>query len=310
MRMGVASSDIAARLLQVVNRGNCIAWIGSGLSIPAGYPSWEKLIGMLCTACGITREAQPNPADLLTIADACKAANCKAYEEVLASKFGKTIVRTRRAYSQITKLSFKGYVTTNYDPLLLDVLGPNSEYSRYPSLSPEYLGAPFPHAFYIHGLARNTADEACGENLVLSTSEFEQAYQGIGTAKLLLNSVLNYHDVIFFGCTLREPEFNEVFDRMQNIQAHLAASLAGYPQRERVILCPCQYKTGAPSQMERWERALDLEDDEAKRFQSMGIEALRYERSEGDDHDEVEEILDDMLKLSRPDASKQPSLRM
>ena len=47
------ADDAASRLQKRVRSGECIAFIGSGPSASAGYPSWVKLVEELCSETGV-----------------------------------------------------------------------------------------------------------------------------------------------------------------------------------------------------------------------------------------------------------------
>jgi hypothetical protein len=107
-------------LVASVRTGNCVVFVGSGLSATA-YISWNALVQRLCDACGVpyvnpTDNDDPTP--LLQMADQARVANQLAYCQVLGDEFGKTIVSTRQAYHLIAQLPFSSFVTINFDPLL------------------------------------------------------------------------------------------------------------------------------------------------------------------------------------------------
>jgi len=181
--------EIQSELWPLIGAGDCIVWIGSGLSKNIGYPEWTKAIEEICAACGVSYldPAEDKTADnLISKAEECKNANHGVYKQKLSSLFGTSMPITRRAYSLLMKLPFRGYITTNFDPLLSDAaaMAGNRVLQAYPDLNP--IGIDNTNTvFYIHGIAR-VGQTPVGDNLVLARSDFDQAYAGIVHALLLI----------------------------------------------------------------------------------------------------------------------------
>lgn len=218
-------------LWNLIKDGDCVAWIGSGLSAGADYPSWEKIIRDLCDACNVTSlgEDEASTEVLQTKADECKDHAPNKYYHTLATHFGKPISKTRLAYQLLLKLPFKAFVTTNYDPLLMYAgeIENHPKVFRYPSLPTDALSCSPAAIVYMHGLARYrdpiTHDEiATGKDLVLSKSEFDAAYEGM--LRSFLEQMLAFRKVLFLGCGLREPEIQAIFQRIRDAYAAIQVS--------------------------------------------------------------------------------------
>ena len=94
----LSTAQITEELLKAVSGGDCIAWVGSGLSAVA-YRGWNDAITALCDACGISRLAKyPNADELIDKAEECKNADHHAYEGTLANLYGGNVTVTRLAY--------------------------------------------------------------------------------------------------------------------------------------------------------------------------------------------------------------------
>jgi hypothetical protein len=57
------------KLLSEIARGNCIAFVGSGPSIAAGFPSWPKLLNLMVNWCVSNGIALPNQSDIQHLID-------------------------------------------------------------------------------------------------------------------------------------------------------------------------------------------------------------------------------------------------
>jgi len=299
--------NLANEVAPLVLKGNCVAWIGSGLSRVAKYPEWDKTLDHLCDACNVPRlfrEAAEDADRLIDTAEQCFQKDSLAYERTLANLFGHPPVEDRIAFRLLMKIPFKAYVTTNFDPLLSIACGDANGHSLhcYPDLPVMALGGSTPSVFYIHGLARRDG-EACGTQLVLARGEFERAYDGIVGSFLL--QFLAYCDVIFLGCRLSEPIMKEVFRRVHRIQLQIKESRGNPVMPRRQMLAPVrelEVPLGSGPTPTRRERDNEAEVKEDKRFQEMGIDVTRYQPADATRHWEVEqflELLQDAVKRAR-----------
>jgi hypothetical protein len=281
--------QIASKLNQLIKDRYYVLWAGSGLSIPAGYPDWVKTLEELCLACKVQYLiSQERSAEyIIAKAEECKNADVRAYKKTLADLFGRPVVSTRNAYLLLMKLPFKGYVTTNFDPLLLEAaaLSKYNNIYSYPSLNYGMLYEDECPVFYIHGLARH-GDEPIGDNLVLASSDFDEAYDG--NVRNFLESLLTFDPILFLGCRLEEPSIKATFQRVHKIHSKIQET-HGIELPERYILLP--------RHLEEEERSQDaINSTEEERFQAMGINTIRYTLHD-DSYWEIERILKYMLEM-------------
>jgi len=295
------TEQLAVRLLTMIKPGNCIAWIGSGLSKPAKYPGWVEIVEKLCRVCNTPYPAVNGPAEpnqLIDLAEQCKQANCTAYEGTMASEYGKPVVADRRAYFYLAQLPFKAYITTNYDPLLRDaVRAQRGKYCQYPVLHVPQIERD-KTAFYIHGLARDVNNQPCGKNLVLAKSDFGKAYDDGGATANFIHSVLTTYPLVFIGCSLDEPAVNDCLNRIRRVHEQVMEAFPEAPIPQRMIFLARTLRTERQDGMIRQVRDADSELSENARYRSFGIEIVRYEMTEGDDHAEIENILERVLRMS------------
>lgn len=254
-------SQTASKIASLFGERDCIAWIGSGISIGSGYPDWPKAIEELCDAC-IPGKADIKPSDvaekLMEWAEQCKIANQELYFNTLGRLFGGLPNLIRTTYSLINSCPFRYLVTTNFDPCLEMVRAPGDPIVAYPNLN--LFSTITKHTcVYLHGKARwGTAVNA--KNLVLARSEFAVAYSN-GTSLLpsLLDQLITHHNVLFVGCRLSEQIVHESLQRIKNIQdrfTHLPAT------RKMILLAD--------------ENDPERERQQSARLSPLGIEILRY----------------------------------
>ena len=284
-------TQVGEELLKAVNGGDCIAWIGSGLSKLA-YPDWATTVTALCAACGIQpfgASESPSPTQLVDKAEECKGANLDGYETTLSTLFGGSVVQTRQAYSWLMQAPFKGYVTTNFDPLLSEAAAPFGYTSvfGYPLLETREIDRRKKPIFYIHGHARPDG-VPCGQNLVLARSEFDQAYGGV--LGVFLPALLLSYPIVFIGCRLSEPEILEQMRRVHSMHIQIKKSREGYNTPLRFALLPSIFgKNG---------RDLNGETAEVSLFSDLDTQVLRYNPSDPAKQWEIEDILKVLCRLT------------
>jgi hypothetical protein len=290
----LTSAQIAAELFNAVKGGDCIAWVGSGLS-KGLYPDWLAAVSGLCTACAVQPfdDSRPSPTadELIDKAEECKQANAAAYEAALAGFYGGNVVPTRLAYLWLMRAPFKAYATTNFDPLLSETAAPLGYKDVYwhPTLPSRELERRNKPLFYLHGHARPNGI-ANGRDLVLSRSEFEIAYSGV--VGLFVQNLLYNYPIVFIGCSLSEPEIHQQIRRVHSMHVQIKNEAQGFKAPSRFALLPTRFrweaKDGLPATR---ERNRDAELEEANRFGELDTEVLRYDPADRMKHWEIEDIL-------------------
>ncbi len=264
-----SAEDCGARIDQVVaslvsffkRSGDCIVWIGSGLSIGCGYPSWTDAIQKLCDVC-IPGKADIKPSsvasELLEWADICKATNPDEYLGTLAKLFGEPSHLLRTAYLHISACPFRYLVTTNFDPCLEAACTGKQQILTYPNLA-LLVGRSRRTAIYLHGKARwGTRTDA--KRLLLTKTDLDIAYtHSLSPLPSALTQLLISNRVVFVGCGLREPVLRKLFECIKQLQE----SSTSIPLTRKTILLP-------------ETRDEEKAREEGEYMRSLGIEILRY----------------------------------
>src|SRR5207249_91953 len=108
----------------------CMLFVGSGLSVPAGYPTWSQLIDQLVSEAG---NAYPDKAaslksfaaqqkDPLLVAEFARSKlGAQRYGNLLRRIFAKP-VKPQKSHRSIAQTSYRAVITTNYDKLIETVV--------------------------------------------------------------------------------------------------------------------------------------------------------------------------------------------
>ncbi len=297
--------NIDPALKQCIERGNCVAFIGSGLS-NSSYLSWHELIMTLCKECKVqnTVSKQSSAVEFIEAAESARQADMELYHQILGREYGK-LLPTDPLYDVLMRVKFKCYVTVNFDPTLQrETQKPNhrcSDCECYPNLNPEHLGNKV--AFYIHGLIEEQQVPK-HNTIVLSASEFETAYDEHRTIlPTFLKTLLTFSDICFIGCSLREPSLRKIFPVCAQIQDTIVRSQGGPPSLQRYILRPEQQELlRTPehgSVMRDEDEELRRRQAESDEYQELGIKVLRYPCVDGD-HANLRRMFEPLASLKPP----------
>ncbi len=265
-------AKIVASLSAVVTlKSDCMVWIGSGLSVGSGYPSWNHAVEKLCQACIPAKSdipPSPSPPQLLYLAGECKAASPDKYIETLGNLFGRQTTSIRAAYVDICACPFRFLLTTNYDPCL-EKAGQYHAVHVYPDLRFVNFKTRY-NILYLHGKARWKSG-VDASNLLLTAAELDNAYSNT-LVRSVLEQLLTSNHTIFVGCGLNEPVLQNLFHRIRMLGTTIP------DKYQKFILFP----DGADAAEE---------DSQAKTMGELGITILRYPLGAGNDpHRFLDEI--------------------
>jgi hypothetical protein len=206
-------------LLELINRGNIWLFVGNGVSVDAGYPTWAGLVeGTLRTLEGNVREG------ILADERYIKAWQKKRYERCftrIEAIAGRTVLEKAVAtqlssraklpgniLGHIIDWPIVGYVTTNYDGLLENKLVEVGELGWLPvgnsldeikKISGDATGV----VWHIHGATNQPQDK---NRLVLTEKDYDDMYLDGSPMVTQLRGLLNQRRILFVGFGFEDPE--------------------------------------------------------------------------------------------------------
>lgn len=288
--------EAARTIYSLIKDEDWLLWIGSGVS-QLTHLSWSDLIVLLCTECDPVdspKVAELEPAELIEKAQEVKDACESRYHQTLIREFDQHVPQQHRtAALRLMRLPFSGYLTTNFDTSLSDAAEHTVgryEVFYYPDKLQLRFGHPDPQIYYLHGHPRGISN---GEtNFVLARSEFDQAYADDSKLRPVLEYVLKCERILFVGCELKEPAVQAQFERI----SHLMSS-EDLP--DRYILLPHRFRQSIAedSPEGKGHPNKELEAEENERFESIGIEVLRYDPV-SKDHEGFDMVFEEIFQLS------------
>lgn len=207
---------VPSRLIDDLRSGECVLFVGSGLSLGAGLPGWGSLIARLAEKLGLPRSERQDLDYYLDLAQwyvESEAGQQEPLAGLLAQFFGETArqVRPTLAHYLLMSLPLCYVITTNYDDLLERSL---RALRRYPvevidqSHVPQTGARDGIHVVKFHGDPRHP------DSLVLTRDDYDALFDKQPAMKLLLEGLLLNQTFFFVGYSLRDPDFRQIYTRI------------------------------------------------------------------------------------------------
>ena len=207
--------DLPQSLIESVKRKNCIAFIGSGLSVPAGLPSWRQLLEAMIKEGeneGLIKDGDQLRAELkkdhfLEVSEYVRfRLGPHFYGSVVRQLIDKPSEPTD-AHEMIVDTPYRAIITTNYDKLLETAY--TLKHRRTPRKitwsQPESLGSVlYEDAFFIfklHGDVDNI------ESIVLSRRDYDDVMFRNPHIRTFLQAILMTSTLLFIGYSIHDPDF-------------------------------------------------------------------------------------------------------
>ena len=191
--------------------GDCVLFVGAGLSRGAGLPDWGQLVERMARELGI---ASRDRLDNLDLAQWYRERFSPAeLAEVIRKTFGDPAVAPRPtlAHFLLMSLPVRHVITTNYDDLLERAL---IALKRHPVkvIRQEDVArmrwSDGVHVVKLHG------DASEAEAIVLCRDDYDEFFDRRPAMALLLEGLLLNQTFFFVGYGLRDPNFRQVYSRI------------------------------------------------------------------------------------------------
>lgn len=270
--------------------GKCSVFLGAGLSQPAGYPEWRALLKQMVAAAGMPDAEETvmkaRARDLPDLADDCKCAmGEEEYLKFLGEQFDPAQKEPYRSvHADLVTIPFNAYLTTNYDPCIEVAASRqgqgNITVHSYPQLPAGDLKSGC--VYHIHGRAYDEDGNSLVRTMILTATDYDEAYHQNQAIKRILHDVLLYQTVLFAGVSLRDPGVSRVLDSVREEQLQLAEtrrarSLGPAPEAIHFALRPTVFVLSDNARPGSERRNLPEEQGEEEEFfTNWSIKVIRY----------------------------------
>lgn len=203
-------------------------FVGAGLSIDSGYPSWS---GLLTEMISIAKEKSWISAEkikdfeelsedftkFLFLAEELKVELGSSFEKYLEERFSQEGHDPTDAHKFLVRVNSSLVITINYDDLIERAY--NDVYGRYPNSftydEPRAAANNFwKNNFFVlkaHGDIKKDV-----RSLILSQRDYRSTLYRESGYKSLLQSIFSSKSLLFVGVSLADPEFNQLLDYLHD----------------------------------------------------------------------------------------------
>lgn len=208
---------LKTELIDTVNSGSAWAFVGSGVSVDAGYPSWRGLVELVMKS--INEDKRRSILDDVRYQNALEAEQYDACFSAIERGAGRTELEQKirehlapgakgAIASILASWPFAAYATSNYDSLLEKTLRDqpgvwipvgNTD-AELPKVSRDATGV----VWHVHGAAEMGADKS---RLVLTVQDYDSIYVDTSRLHRQMAGVLTQRRIVFVGFGFKDPEF-------------------------------------------------------------------------------------------------------
>jgi hypothetical protein len=191
--------------------GECVLFVGAGLSRGAGLPDWNQLIDRLIADLKIAPGGRHDHLDLAQWYREHFGAASLA--NVISRTFSDATCRPlpTLAHYLLMSLPARHVITTNYDDLLERAL---AAVKRYPVKVAQQCDVPRTGQAGGVFVVKLHGDVSSPDEIVLSRDDYDEFFERRPAMALLLESLLLNQTFFFVGYGLRDPNFRQIFARI------------------------------------------------------------------------------------------------
>lgn len=279
--MPISEADLISEFGSLVEAGSAALFIGAGISVGAGLPSWSDIADVLRERAGIPSEI--TDASLVAEYFALREGGHAALDAALLKILSQRSAHATRALISLADIPVSEFWTTNYDTLIEDnlpnegtvVVADDADYARKRARKAER------RVIKIHGTLANSGNS--GEQQwvvppVMTRGDFERYPQEHPILWPALKAGYLSRSMLFLGISFDDPNLHV----LQALSRAIPPSQGG-PPHYAVMRVP---ETANELDVWRWRRE-DLE--------KSGVRICEISR-----FDELDRICADLARRSRP----------
>lgn len=196
-------------LAEELERGKLVVFVGAGISIGSGLPSWSKLVEKYSERLNLEKKDYTSDEILLIPEIFYDKFGKIKYYEVLDEIFGEKM-KPNKIHKKLKDLSPKYIITTNYDSLVEDKL--NEDYAYDVIVKEEELAYSQSNKMIIkmHGDLKN-------KNIVLKKGDYDNYEKDRPLITTFVKSLFTTNTVLFIGYSLNDVNVKNIMNWISEI---------------------------------------------------------------------------------------------
>jgi hypothetical protein len=227
------------QLVESLKKHRCILFVGSGLSVPAGFPDWPGLIKLLIKeAAGAypekadslksfaTREKDP----LLVAEYARSKLGKQPYNQLLQRIFGDSDCQPQPVHRFIAQTNYRAVITTNYDKLIETAI--TFERGQMPAVVTALYPATIGNVLFAGGffVCKLHGDVYEPDTIILTSKDYDDLMWSYPHLRGFLQAIFLTYTLLFVGYSLRDSDFQLVLKELRsNFEGHTPVHYALLP---------------------------------------------------------------------------------
>lgn len=244
MSYGFSNADAKALAL-FLGQADAALFVGSGVSLWSGLPTWPRFIQALIDhAARLGKRVGMAQAAIKDgrLADAADTLDLTPLEiaDVMRRDLGFSDARPHRIHQLLTALGPERFITTNYDTLIEQQLGLQGRIGGYRTVTASRVAemADILKASANRFVFKPHGEVGDADTMIVSARDYERVILGAGNlVRQGLETLLISRPVLFIGFGLRDPDLNlvlrSVTDRYSSNIHHFYAIVADLTDEER-----------------------------------------------------------------------------
>ncbi|TGD58986.1 SIR2 family protein [Flavobacterium humi] len=222
--MSFTDDHFPSEMIESFKDKSSVFFVGAGISIEAGLPTWGKLISELITLassqpwCSADKVSEYNKLlaegnSFLLLAEELKSELGSVFYDFMEDTFGRPDIRPTETMESILSFNSNIIITSNYDRLIENTYTklngyppPTFTYSQSREIANNYWKQKF-FVLKAHGDAFSDV-----QGIILSQRDYRKTlYRELGY-KSILQSIFSTKSIFFVGTSMTDPEFNLLLD--------------------------------------------------------------------------------------------------